>query len=321
MSEWYIKSYEETDPRFGKEPEKRSIEEAIRNAVIILDKHSGPTSHQITLWVKEIFGVKKAGHAGTLDPKVTGVLPIALENALKAMPLLMGLDKEYVGVMHLHKDIDIENVKKTIVENFIGEIVQVPPRKSAVARRPRKKKIYYFDILEVDGRDVLFKVGCQAGVYIRKLIHDLGKKLKIGAHMKELRRTKAGPFEENQAIPLLEVKDRYEIWKEEENEKPLREILLQVEYALPHVKKVFVKDSAIWNIANGAPVYASGLVRIQKGILPNEYVAIYSLKNELIAIGIAKMTSEEMFEKKEGIAIRTDRVFISKDVYPRKIPK
>ncbi len=181
---WYIKTYEETDPEHGKRPEDRSIEEMIKNAVIIVDKHSGPTSHQVTQWVKEIFKVKKAGHAGTLDPKVTGVLPVALDNALKAMSVLMGLDKEYVGVMHLHKDIDIEAVKRVISENFIGEIIQVPPKKSAVARRPRKKKIYFFDILEVDGRDVLFKVGCQAGVYIRKLIDDLGKKLGVGAHMK-----------------------------------------------------------------------------------------------------------------------------------------
>ncbi len=315
---WLIKvEDEDTNPNYGKRPEDRSIEEAIQNSVVIVDKHSGPTSHQVTGWLKEMFGVKKAGHAGTLDPKVTGVLPVALANAVKAISVLMGLDKEYVGVMHLHKDMDIDILRKTIAEKFVGEIVQIPPKKAAVARRPRKKKIYFFDILEKDGKDVLFHVKCEAGTYIRKLVWDLGKTLGIGAHMTELRRIKVGNFSEDQAYSLVRIRDAYEIWKESGEEKLLREILIPVEYAILHVKRVFVKDSAIHNIANGAPVYISGLVRIQKGIVPGETIAIFSLKNELIALGIAKMSSEEMFKRKRGLAIRTDRVFISKDVYPK----
>lgn len=166
---WLIKTEEETDMRYGKSPADRTIEELINTAVIILDKHAGPTSHQVTKWVKEIFQVSKAGHAGTLDPAVTGVLPVALGSAVKAMPVLSGLDKEYVGVMHLHHDVDTETLRKVIAEKFVGEIVQIPPVKSAVARRPRKRKVYFFDVLEKEGKDVLFKVGCEAGVYIRKL--------------------------------------------------------------------------------------------------------------------------------------------------------
>ena len=116
---------------------------------------------------------------------------------------------------------------------------------------------------------------------------------------------------------MVEIRDAYEFWKEEGEEKYLRKILIPVEYAILHVKRVFVKDAAISAIAHGAPVYVPGLVRIQKGIQKGEKVAIYSLKNELVAIGIANMTSEEMFEKKHGIAVRVDRVFIGKDVYPK----
>ena len=315
---WFYKTEDETtDERFGKEPEKRTIEELVENSVVIIDKHAGPTSHQITGWVKEIFGVKKAGHAGTLDPKVTGVLPVALQNAVKLMPVLMGCNKEYVGIMHMHKDFDVEVLRKFIAEKFVGEIVQVPPRKSAVARKPRRKKVYYFDILEVEGRDVLFKVGCEAGVYIRKLIHDIGKKFGTGAHMTELRRTKVGNFSERQAYPLIVVRDAYEIWKESGEEKYLRKILIPVEYAIDHVKKIFVKDSAIYNLTNGAPLYVGGIVRIQKGIVPGEIVALFSLKNELIAIGIAKMSSEEMYKRKRGIAVRVDRVIMKKGTYPK----
>ncbi len=312
---WLNKSEEETNPEYGKNPKERTIEELIKSSVIILDKHAGPTSHQISAWVKDIFKIKRCGHSGTLDPAVTGVLPVALENSVKVMPVLMGLDKEYVGIMHLHKEVPEELLREGVM-SFIGKIIQLPPVKSAVARIPREREIKYFDILEIEGRDVLFKVGCEAGTYIRKLCHDLGVFLDVGAHMTALRRTKAGNFTEEQSHSLLSVRDAYEYWKEG-NEKPLREILIPVEYAILHVKRIFVKDSAIANICNGAPVYPNGMVRIQEGIIRGETVAVYSLKEELIALGIAKMTSEEMFERKKGTAVRTDRVIMEKETYPK----
>jgi len=310
-----IKSEEETDLRYGKRPEERPMEEQIKNSVIIVDKHAGPTSHQITDWVKKIFCVKKAGHSGTLDPAVTGVLPVALENATKAMPVLMGLEKEYVGVMHIHKDVTEELLRET-VKKFIGKIIQVPPVKSAVARRPREREIKFFDILEIDGRDVLFKVSCEAGTYIRKLCDQIGRTLGSGANMKELRRTKVGWFTEQQAHSLLEVKDAYEFWKAGD-EKPLRKILIPVEHAVTHVKKIFIKDSAVDTICNGSPVFVTGITKIQQGIEPGDTVAVCTQKEELIALGIAKMDAEKMQKLKRGVAVRTDRVFMPKGIYPR----
>ena len=312
---WLIKSEEETNPEYGKNPKERAIEELIKSSVIIIDKHSGPTSHQISAWVKDIFKIKRSGHSGTLDPHVTGVLPVALENSVKTMPVLMGLDKEYAGVMHLHKEVSEELLRDTVMK-FIGRIVQLPPVRSAVARRPREREIKYFDILEIDGKDVLFKVGCEAGTYVRKLCHDIGRALDAGAHMSALRRTKVGNFTEEQSHSLLSVRDAYEFWKEG-NENPLREILIPVEYAILHTKRIFVKDSAIANICNGAPVYPNGIARIQEGIIRGETVAVYSLKEELIALSIAKMTSEEMFKRKKGTAVRTDRVIMEKGTYPK----
>jgi H/ACA ribonucleoprotein complex subunit 4 len=313
---WLVKSEEETNEKYGKAPDERNIEELIKTSVVICDKHSGPTSHQITAWVRDIFGVKRCGHAGTLDPSVTGVLPIALENATKAMQVLMGLDKEYVGVMHLHKEVTEKLLRETILK-FVGKIKQVPPLKAAVARKIREKEVYFFDILEIQEKDVLFKVGCEAGTYIRKLIHDIGLVLNVGAHLSELRRTKVGSFTEDQAHSLLEIKDAYEFWREG-NEKLLRKILIPIEFAILHTKRVFVKDSAIDAICHGAPVFTSGITRIQDRIKRGETVAVYSLKEELVALGIAKMTSEEMFKAKKGIAIRTDRVFMEKGTYPFK---
>jgi H/ACA ribonucleoprotein complex subunit 4 len=245
---------------------------------------------------------------------VTGVLPIALENATKAMPVLMGLDKEYVGVMHLHKEVPEQLLRET-VKKFIGKIIQLPPVKSAVARKLREREIKFFDVLEIEGKDVLFKVGCEAGTYIRKLVHDLGIPLG-GAHMTGLRRTKVGGFTEDQSHSLIEIKDAYEFWKEGSEEK-LRKILIPVEFAILHVKRIFVKDSAIGSIVNGSPVYPGGISRIQEGIERGETVAVYSLKEELVALGIAKLNSKEMFERKKGVAVRTDRVFMEKGIYPK----
>lgn len=307
--EWLTKS-EDEGSNFGKNPKERTIEELIKTSVITVDKHSGPTSHTVTDWVKNIFQVKKAGHAGTLDPAVTGVLPVALENSVKAMPLLMGLNKEYVGIMHVHKDVD-ENILRKEIENFIGKIKQRPPVRSAVARKEREREIYFFDILEKDGREVLFKTGVQAGTYVRKLIHDIGKNIG-GANMTELRRTKAGNFTEEKSFSLVKIKDAYEFWKEG-NKKMLREMLVPIDFAVADVaKKIFVKDSAISNILNGSPIYPNGITRIQKGIVAGETVAIYSNNEELVAIGITKMDSEKMFAAKKGEAVRTDRVIMQK---------
>lgn len=246
---------------------------------------------------------------------MTGVLPVALQNATKVMPALMHLNKEYVGIMYLHKDMPIEIVREVSLK-FVGKIKQVPPVRSAVKRVVREKTIYFFDILEKDGKNVLFHVGCEAGVYIRKLIWDMGLKIGCKAHMKELRRIKVGNFSEDDAHPLVKIKDAYEFWKENGNEKELRKILIPVEDAVTHLKKVFVKDSAVYPITNGAPLYVGGITRIQRGIKPGELIGIFSLKGELIALAIAKMSSEEMYERKRGIAARTDRVIMKKGTYP-----
>jgi H/ACA ribonucleoprotein complex subunit 4 len=307
--EWLIKS-EDDESDFGKNPNERTIEELIKTAVIVVDKHSGPTSHQITDWVKNIFSVSKAGHAGTLDPAVTGVLPVALGNSVKAMPLLMGLNKEYVGVMRLHKDID-GNVLRNEIRNYIGKIKQRPPVRSAVARKEREREIYFFDILEIAERDVLFKSGVQAGTYIRKLVHDIGKNIG-GANMTELRRTRVGTFSEEKSFSLMRIRDAYEFWKECD-EKFLRQILIPVDSVVAeNAKKIFVKDSAIPNIINGSPVYPNGIIRIEKNILAGETIAIYSNNEELIAIGIAKMDSKKMLDAKKGVAVRTDRIIIDR---------
>jgi len=315
---WLVKTEnEETDESFGKPPEQRTIEELIASSVIVVDKHAGPTSHQVTKWTGDIFNSKKTGHSGTLDPAVTGVLPVALGDATKSMPVLITSAKEYVGVMYIHGDVAEKALRKTIEKKFIGKIKQTPPVKSAVARKEREREIFFFDIIEMKEQNVLFRVNCEAGTYIRKLCHDIGEALGVGAHMISLRRTKAGEFTEQQSRSLIHIKDAYENWKESGDDTALRKLLIPTEHAILHVKRVFVKDNAVDAVCNGAPLYAVGITRIQPGIVAGEIIAMYTLKGELVAIGIARMSSEDMLKAKKGSAVRTDRVFMQKGTYPR----
>ena len=281
---------------------KKTVSELIFRSLINVDKPSGITSRQVVTEIKEIFGLKRCGHTGILDPRVTGVLVIALENATKAMPVLMGLNKEYEGVMYLHKDIERKKLEKIISKHFVGEITQIPPVKSRVARKPRKRKVYFFDIIEKDGKNVRFKTKVQAGTYIRKLCSDIGQKLEIGAHMKELRRTSVGHFKIEDSYTLEKIKER------SKNEKFLKKILIPIEEAIPHVKRVYVKDSSISLIKNGAPVFSSDIVNVLPEIKPNETVSIFSSKNKLIALGISKSNSKSMLKKMSKSVIRTDKI-------------
>ena len=157
-----IKIQAKTNPNYGKKPEERNIKELLENGLINLDKPQGPTSHQVDSWVKKILNIDKVGHSGTLDPNATGVLPLGLGAATKSLQFLLLAGKEYVGIMKLHKNVSKKQLFE-VCKGFVGEINQVPPVRSAVKRVKRKRKIYYFDILEVRDRDVLFRVGCESG--------------------------------------------------------------------------------------------------------------------------------------------------------------
>jgi len=315
-NEVIVKKEAETNREYGCFPEERSTEELINNGLVNINKPKGPTSHQVSDYVKKILGIKKAGHSGTLDPKVTGVLPIALGKATKVLRYLLMLKKEYVGIMHLHKEVSDEELLEA-VGCFVGKIKQIPPVRSAVKRRLREREIYYFNILEREGKDVLFRVGCEAGTYIRKLIHDLGKKIG-GAHMAELVRTKVGYFDDNNMTTLQDLSDAYYFYKNENNEKLIREIIKPVEYGVKHLKKIWVLDSSVNSLCNGISLKIPGISKLNNNIIKNEVVAVMSLKNELIAVGTALMTSEEMIEKDKGVCVRVERVFMEPGVYPKK---
>ena len=131
--------------------EKKSVEELLEFGIINIDKPSGPTSFDISDYIRKKLGIKKTSHFGTLDPKVTGVLPIALNRACKLTGFFLGENKEYVGIMRIHKDISLKEIEKAVKKEFTGKITQLPPVKSRVKRQERVREIKSFKILEKDG--------------------------------------------------------------------------------------------------------------------------------------------------------------------------
>ena len=153
--------------------------------------------------------------------------------------------KEYVCVMRLHSQVPEDKVRNVLNE-FQGTIYQRPPVRSAVKRQLRTRTIYYNDFIEMNERNVLFRVGCEAGTYIRKLCYDIGEVLGCGAHMQELRRTRAGPFVEDESLVTLhDVSYMYSQWQETKDENILRKFVSPMEKALKLLPKIYVRDSAV----------------------------------------------------------------------------
>ncbi len=269
---------------------KRSVEDLLNFGVVIIDKPKGPTSHQVSAWVRDILHINKTGHAGTLDPKVTGVLPVGLGRATKLINLLHLVPKEYVGVMRFHKDFD-ENKVREIMKEFEGEIYQVPPLRSAVARRLRKRKVYSIEILDLLNRDVLFRAKVESGTYIRTLCNDIGEAMCIGAHMEDLRRTATGHFREEDAHTLQDLLDAYIFWKENGEEKYVRDIIRPAEEIVSFLPKIIVKDSAVNALAHGAPLYKPGVIEMDD-VEKESYVALYTSDGELISVSIVVLEDD-----------------------------
>lgn len=311
-----IKRSSETSPKYGKRPEERTMQEMLQYAIINIDKPAGPTSHQVSGWTRDILNAEKAGHSGTLDPGVTGVLPIGINKATRIMQWLLTAGKEYVCLMHIHSDVARD---KLIYEmkKFTGKLKQLPPVKSAVKRQVRERNIYYIEVLEIDGRDVLFRMGCQAGTYVRKWVHDFGQFIGTNAHMVELRRTKAGPFTEENLTSLLTLKDAYYYYETEKNEEGLRKLFITPEYAVSHLKKVYVMDTTVNSLCHGASLKIPGLVSYEEELSIGETIAVFTLKDELVLIGTCMMDAQDIATSERGVVIKPVQVFMDPDVYPR----
>lgn len=264
----------------------------MENGFIILDKPNGLTSQETVTKAKEKLNARKAGHAGTLDKNVTGVLLIGLNNATKLMPLIEALDKEYVGKAHLHKDVELKKLNEIINKKFIGKIKQVPPRKSRVARIERERKIYCFNIIKKENENFEFIIKCEKGTYIRKIMDDLGKEMKVGCQMTELRRTKQGPFSITESVKLENLNENNII----ESEK-----IIERTSAI-----VFVNNDAENKIKKGKFIEAEDIENIKGKFEKNQIVAIFN-DNKVIALGKTFFNSEEI-KKQKGFVMKPERI-------------
>ncbi len=315
--ETIIRAEETTNPSFGySDVYNLPIEHLLQNGVIILDKPPGPTSHEVATWVRKIVLADRAGHSGTLDPSVTGILPLGIGDGTRVMQALLPAGKEYVCVLELH-DLVSEDDIRCVISEFTGKIYQKPPLRSSVKRVLRVREIYYNEILEIKGRLVLFRVGCQAGTYIRKLCFDIGEVLGVGGHMRELRRTRVGKFREDEYLcTLYDLKDAFEFWKQDGDETELRKYILPIESALSHLPEIMVRDSAVDAICHGANLAASGVVQLQSGIKKGDLIALKTLKGEAIALMKSKLDSDAISKAKTGIVAETERVLMERGRYP-----
>jgi tRNA pseudouridine55 synthase len=247
------------------------------DGVIIIDKPAGKTSHDVVSEVKKILGVKKAGHTGTLDPMVTGVLPVCLNEATKLAGFLTGEDKEYLATMLLGVKTDTLDIEGKIIsqsDNFVteeeiraamahmvGTIKQVPPAYSAVkhcgkplykwARKgillemePREVKIHSIVIEDISFPRVTFRIVCSKGTYIRTLCSDVGDLLGPGACLCNLRRLKSGYFSEEMAVSLNNYEDN-------DKKNKLLEKILPMAELLPLLTSIELEDHSAAKLRNG----------------------------------------------------------------------
>ncbi len=307
---------ETTDQGHGRTPAERPIKEYLNFGFIVLDKTQGPTSHEVVAWVRKMLSQERAGHSGTLDPMVSGLLPIGLGDATKGLSVLLLGPKEYICVARIHDSIP-KDILYAVIDQFKGPIFQKPPQRSSVKRVTRTRTIYELEIVEQVGNLLLLRVLCEAGTYIRKLVYDIGELIGVGATMVELRRTRVCQLDEGDLVRLHDLYEANEVYKESGDEKKLRQLVRPIEFAVSFLKQIEIRDSAVESICQGAQLAIPGIVAISKKIKKGEIVRIMTLKGELVAIAESELQEEEFLSKDHGLATITKRVIMKIGTYPK----
>jgi tRNA pseudouridine55 synthase len=232
--------------KFLKQGEEMNREDHIKNVVsgvLVVDKPVGLTSHDVVQIIRRGTNIRRAGHTGTLDPRASGVLVVLIGPAVRLSEYVSASDKRYQATIRLGSSTDTfdaegritssasvdsitEEQFEEILEQYVGEIEQVPPPYSAIkiggrkayemAREgeevnlePRVIQVYSLELLEWDPPEAVVDVFCSSGTYVRSLANDLGNALGVGAHLVGLRRTKSGRFTLRDAVPLRRLQEAF----------------------------------------------------------------------------------------------------------------
>jgi tRNA pseudouridine55 synthase len=292
-----------------------SKEASSMDGILVIEKASGMTSHDVVAKVRRLLKMKRVGHTGTLDPAVTGVLPVCLGKGTRMVEYLQELPKEYEAELTIGTSTDTEDQTGNVVEqkevsslaaehilqvlaSFVGEIEQIPPMYSAVKvdgrrlyqlaregkeveRKPRAVTIYGIEIIsaDVDGPQptVRFRVRCSKGTYIRTLCVDIGKALGYPAHMSHLVRTATGPFRREDAITLEELEQAI-------RDERIESLILPIERAVEHLPKVILLSSDPKDVLNGKTLSRTRFKIGDPALIKDTSIAVFQDNGTFLAI-------------------------------------
>lgn len=282
-------------------------------AFLLVDKPRGPSSHQVTAWVRDLIGVDRAGHAGTLDPNVSGLLWVGLGPALKLLPLLLEFPKRYVGLLAFHGPVAPRELDRVVAE-FTGPIYQTPPVRSAVRRERRVRVVHRFDVVERTKDTALVDLVVDSGTYVRTLAVDLGEALGVGGNLVELRRTGTGPFREEQSVTLAALADAATRAREGEA-GPLAGMLHPMDEVWREFPVLRLRAGAAAAVAHGAALAKGGIVSVSRPFHAGASVVLLGVAGELIAFGTALRDSDAPAPAREGWVVAPERVFADPSNY------
>lgn len=308
-----------TSAPYGTPPSLRSVESLLKSGIVVINKQAGPSSHQVAAWLRDSFELEATGHGGTLDPNVTGVLPVSLGKASKVIKVLQESSKEYICHLKLNKNPGEKKLNE-VFRKFVGPIYQIPPFQAAVKRELRIRRIYDLEILEHSSNSVLFRVECEGGTYIRNLCDDIGSILGTKSSMEQLIRTKSGPFSLEDSFSLIEAHDIFQNWKSSSDDEMIKKMIKPLEDMLLDLPKIEVKDSAVDAICHGADLAIPGISAVSKKLKRGQLVSLISGQSESIALGRATMDAKEIIDRKneKGKAVKLERVIMERGTYPRE---
>ena len=282
-------------------------EALLKDSVVIIDKPRGPTSHEVSSWVKNLAGVSRAGHAGTLDPNVSGVLPVALGRATKLLRYIAGKRKAYMCIVRFKNDLTDAQLEN-LFSKFRGTITQTPPKISAVRKVPRRRTVHELKILEREGKKVLFYADVDAGTYIRTICSEMGK-FTGGSRMEELRRVSVGNISEKDAVSLQDFSDALYAYKEKGNPSLLLRILHPPDQLI-EAKKIFIRPQAAEAIMHGAQLAAPGVESLDDSIRKEEVVKLYC-GDRFIGMGRTIFPARKIKERTHGYVVNIERIHAS----------
>ena len=259
-----------------------NLKEALETGgVVVLDKPLGPTSHQVSAWARDMLGLEKLGHGGTLDPEASGVLLLLIGPAMRLTSLVLKHPKTYVAAFRFTGGVP-EGVERHL-SSFVGETYNVPPEISAVKVQVRSRRIESIEVNSSMEDILLATIECEAGTYIRTIARDLGLLTGTTCNLVELRRTRSGRFSESEAIALEDLKDVLKA-SAEGKQQGLKRVMHPIASVLEHLPSAIIRESAAERVAHGSPLMRPGIVAIEDSSLEAETVVLRTQDGTPIAL-------------------------------------